>query len=59
MGGYVGVPALMKLRYSDNVGIIFLWNQNLYLLQSLNISRPGEDIATIAAKIGCKLICCA
>jgi CubicO group peptidase (beta-lactamase class C family) len=44
-GGYVGAPALMKLRYSDNVGIIVLWNQNSYLLESLNLSRPNEENA--------------
>jgi len=45
MGGYVGAPALMRLRYSDNVGIIYLWNQNPYLLNSLGIYRQEEITA--------------
>jgi len=44
-GGYVGAPALMRLRYSDDVGIIMLWNQNSYLLQSIGLSRPEEEAA--------------
>jgi hypothetical protein len=42
-GGYVGAPALMRLRYSDNAGIMMLWNQNPYFLESINVYRPAEE----------------
>jgi len=44
-GGYVGAPALIRLRYADHVGILMLWNQNTYLLLSLNITRQDEENA--------------
>jgi CubicO group peptidase (beta-lactamase class C family) len=44
-GGYVGAPALMRLRYSDHVGIMVMWNQNSYILESLNKSRTNEENA--------------
>lgn len=46
MGGAIGAQASMILRYSDNVGIIFLWNQNPPILKFvLDIWREEEDDA--------------
>ena len=48
MGSYVGAQSLMHLRYSDNMGIILLWNQNSdYINDFLNIKRPDERYARI------------
>jgi CubicO group peptidase (beta-lactamase class C family) len=45
MGGYRGAQALMHLRYSDNVGVIMLWNQNSNFLNKIGISRVQEKEA--------------
>ena len=41
-GTAVGGYATMKMRYSDNVGVIYLWNENSFLLSHFHIKFPKE-----------------
>jgi hypothetical protein len=42
-GTAVGAYATMKMRYSDKVGVIYLWNENTMLLSHFHIKFPKEQ----------------
>ena len=44
-GNHLGARAVMKMRYSDRVGVVFFWNQNSYLRLHYNRVRPEESEA--------------
>ncbi len=44
-GTHLGAYAIMKMRYSDKVGILFFYNQHSYLLGLLHKLQPEEKEA--------------
>jgi len=46
-GIYSGARAIMRMRYSDNVGVLYFWNQNSFLLTHFNHTRPEQKEARI------------
>ena len=47
-GNFQGARAVMKMRYSDRVGVLFFWNQNSFLRMHLGHTRPEESEAAKA-----------
>ena len=41
-GNSIGAYAIMKMRYSDKVGVIFFWNQNSFFRVLFNCRRQEE-----------------
>jgi len=44
-GNYNGARAQMIMRYSDKVGVLYFWNQNLFILMQLKKTRMEEKEA--------------
>ena len=49
-GTHLGAYAIMNMRYSDNVGVMFFYNQHSYILMVLNKTPPEEGEATRGIK---------
>jgi CubicO group peptidase (beta-lactamase class C family) len=44
-GTHFGAYAVMNMRYSDNVGVMFFYNQHPHILMILNKTPEWEDVA--------------
>ncbi|UCF12632.1 MAG: serine hydrolase [Thermoplasmatales archaeon] len=46
-GNHQGARAVMRMRYSDRVGVTYFWNQNSFFLMHLKLTREEEKEAII------------
>ena len=44
-GNHQGARAVMRMRYSDRVGVAYFWNQNSFFLMHLKLIREEEEDA--------------